>query len=1006
MPSHNDQDPTHIVAIGASAGGLEPLQTFFQRIPTDSDLAFVVIQHLSPDFRSVMDELLARQTNIPIQHAVHGTVVNANTIYLMPPRKTMTIVQGKLNLEDQQQDRVNNFPIDRFFNSLAEDQGKRSVAIILSGTGSDGSRGIKSIKEAGGLVMVQDPIDAKFDGMPMCAEKSGCADIIAPVVELPARLIQYISHPVIRGEGEPVGTLLVGAEDALHGIFELLRESCQVDFSQYKGSTVSRRLERQISLRGLRDIKEYYKVLKEDRAELDLLAKNMLIGVTRFFRDQEAFESLEQNVIPSILEGTDVNTPIRVWLAGCSTGEEAYSIAILLDEALQQRATTRAIKIFATDVDPDSLAVASNGEYDLNIAADISEARLKRYFLQSELGYTVTPSLRQMVVFATHNLLRDPPFSNCQLAICRNVLIYFQNKAQQRILSMLHFALQPSGYLFLGGSESPGNLDRHFDVIDERNRIYRKNSKVRLLPESIAPATRNTQSGRTAGSRIPSVENLVRNYQLTHRAPVYFPVLDELVNLYVHGCIVLDDNLDVLHLYGNTEAYTQKLKAGRFSSNIDDFIIDNLKIPVSNLLHRAQNEQKNITYHRVSLKTDKNEELLLNIQAVYVRTTNTSPPYIALVFEPLKQDADTEQLEVIHFDPNNEHQRRILDLEKALKQSKEDLQLTVEELETTNEELQSSNEELMAANEELQSTNEELQSVNEELYSVNSEYHEKIEELTQVNLDLDNIIKSAEIGFVFLDHALLIRRFSPLAAKLLNLIDSDLGRPFHHISHSLEYDGILGDISKAISDELTIESEILHESGTPLWVKVSPYFDDSNVAMGCVISLSDISELKKLKDQLSESNQRLRDTIATAFWKQETPLKLLLVDDNEVDRMAIRSTINRIKRGELQYQISEAANFDDACDLLSRERFDVCLVDYRLGEHNGFELVERLRNFSAQPAFIVVSGFIEMGMQDDALRLGIYDMIDKSDVSAPLLERSIRYTQRHRLSESYLSNME
>ena len=952
-----------------------------------------------------MDELLSRQTSMRILNVVNGTRVEANTIYLIPPRKNMTLAEGRLVLVDQTPDRGNNFPIDIFFNSLAEDQRQRSVAIVLSGTGSDGSRGIQAIKETGGLVMVQDPADAKFDGMPYCAEKSGYADIIAPATELPTRLLQYVSHPIVRGENASVGDVLQGTEDALHGIFELLRASSQIDFSQYKGSTVSRRIERQIGLLGLSSIQEYHALLQENPNEVQILARNMLIGVTRFFRDEEAYLSLEEQVFPAILDETDINVPIRIWVAGCSTGEEAYSMAILLDEALQARGLARTVKIFATDVDANALAEASNGEYGLNIAADISEERLNRYFIKSEHYYSVAPTLRQMVVFATHNLLRDPPFSNCQLAICRNVLIYFQPKAQRRILSMLHFAIQAEGYLFLGASESLGEIERHFDAVDERNRIYRKNSKIRLLPESIAPQTRTPASNRQV-SRTPTVESLVRNYQQTHRAPTYFPVLEELINHYVHGCIVLDENLEVLHVYGNTDAYTRKLQAGRFSSSIQDFMVEPLKIPVSNILHRAQTEQKNIQYQRVQLPALDNSNSLVNIQALYVRSTNHSPVYIALVFDPTQDDQPALNSEIVHFDPNDENQRRILDLEKALSQSKEDLQLTVEELETTNEELQSSNEELMAANEELQSTNEELQSVNEELYSVNSEYHEKIEELTQVNLDLDNIIKSADIGFVFLDHALLIRRFSPLAAKLLNLIDSDLGRPFHHISHSLDYENILSDISKAIADEKIIESEIIHESGTPLWVKISPYFDENNEAMGCVISLSDISELRILKDQLSESHERLRDTIATTFWKQDDPLKLLIVDDNEVDRLSLMDTLHRVENGKELYQVSTASNFDEACSLLGEEHFDVCLVDYRLGAHNGFELVERLRKFSSPPAFIVISGHIDTSMNQDALKLGVYDMIDKHDINPPLLERSIRYTQRHRISESYLAGLE
>ncbi len=996
--------PSHYVAIGASAGGLEALQNFFSHMPADSDLAFIVIQHLSPDFKSVMDELLARQTNMRILNVVNGTQVEANTIYLIPPRKNMTLSEGRLVLVDQVPNSGNNFPIDIFFHSLAADKGPRSVAIVLSGTGSDGSRGIKAVKEAGGLVMVQDSADAKFDGMPYCAEKTGSADIIAKATELPKRLLQYVSHPLVRGNENSVGSVLQQTEDTMQGIYDLLRANSNVDFSQYKGSTISRRIERQIGLRGLAGIQEYYDFLKSNPEEVGALSIDLLIGVTRFFRDSEAFEYLEESVIPELLENSKQDSNLRIWIAGCSTGEEAYSIAILIDEALNRLSTARNVKIFASDVDPNALAVASNAEYDLNISADISQERLKRYFIENEDHYTLIPAIRQMVVFATHNLLRDPPFSNCHLALCRNVLIYFQSKAQRRTLSMLHFSLQREGYLFLGPSESLGEISKHFDVINDRCRIYQKNSNIRLLPESITPD--NQSAPKTKTSRTPTVDNLIRHYQQIQRAPTHFPVLEELINHYIHSCIVLDENLDVLHVYGNTEPYTKKLQAGRFSSNINDMMIEGLKIPVGNILHRIQSEQKSIQYQHIKFQSEDNTQAKINIQALYVCETEHSQPFIALIFEPELEHESYKESEIIAYNPDDESQRLIVNLEKALQQTKQELQLAIEELETTNEELQSSNEELLAANEELQSTNEELQSVNEELYSVNSEYHEKIEELTQATLDLDNIIKSADIGFVFLDHALLIRQFSPLAAKLLNLIDSDLGRPFHHISHSVDYKSIISDISRVITDEVTIEIETLHQTGVTLWVKISPYIDEFNETMGCVISLSDISELKNLEAKLSESHQRLRDTISTAYWKLDDPVKLLIVDDNEVDRMMLTEALNKLNENQSLYQIELASSYNEACEKLGKERYDVCLVDYRLGTHNGFELVTKLRNYTTSPAFIVVSGHIENSMTKEALDLGIYDMIDKQDLSPPLLERSIRYSQRHRISEFYLSSLE
>ena len=814
--------PSHFVAIGASAGGLEALQQFVRNMPDNSDMAFMLVQHLSPDFKSLMDELLSQHTKMRVMNATEGLQVQRNTIYLIPPRKNMMIAEGCLLLVDQMPHRGNNFPIDIFFRSLAEDQLHRSIAIVLSGTGSDGSRGIQSIKEVGGLVVVQAPEDAKFNGMPYRAVKTGLADIVAPGAEIPKKLIQYISHPMVNGSLSKLSEQVEGAEAAFKEIYELLKNRSDIDFSQYKTSTVSRRIERRIGINGLSNISQYHSLLLRNPNELQALAKNMLIGVTRFFRDTDAYETLEKLIIPQIFENSPADEPIRVWVAGCSSGEEAYSMAILFDEAMQARGVARSIKIFATDVDSDATTEASNGQFDLNISADMSEQRLKRYFIQSEECYTIVSSVRHMVVFATHNLLKDPPFSNCQLSVCRNVLIYFQPPAQKKILSMLHFSLQASGYLFLGASESLGDIAPYFEVVDERNRIYSKISTSRILPDTIPPA--NPVSHTLRASQTPSVEHLVRNYQQHQKPSSYVTAMETLINDYVPACILLNLDLEVMHVYGNIGPFTRKLQAGRFSAKINDFIAEDLSIAVSTSLHRAAKEQQNVKYGDVQFKHSENGNMRITIRAVYIPAANTATPYIALVFECPSQSPDQDVDNVIKFDASSESHTRIHDLEQALQRSREDLQVTVEELETTNEELQSSNEELMASNEELQSTNEELQSVNEELYSVNSEYQQKIDEISQVNLDLDNIIKSAEIGFIFLDDAMLIRRFSPLAAKTVNLIEADLGRPFHHISHSLKYEAFLNDISFVVDSEAVIEKEIESHKGMKIWLKIAPYY--------------------------------------------------------------------------------------------------------------------------------------------------------------------------------------
>ncbi|WP_188149724.1 chemotaxis protein CheB [Teredinibacter waterburyi] len=994
--------PSHYVGIGASAGGLEALQEFMRHMPVNSGLAFIIVQHLSPDFKSMMDELLSRHTTMRIFNAVDGVVVEANTVYLIPPKKNMMIAEGKLILIDQMPDRGNNFPIDIFFRSLAEDQLHRSVAVVLSGTGSDGSRGVPAIKEVGGLVVVQEPEDAKFDGMPTSAIRTGLVDVVVPIDQIPARIIKFISHPLVSGEQTSLSDQLETAESALQDIYELLRMRSDIDFTQYKSSTISRRIERRIGLHGLTSVSEYHALLQSHPSELQTLAKDMLIGVTRFFRDTESFNEIRSKVIPTILDQASKEETIRVWVAGCSTGQEAYSLAILFDEEIQKRGIARTVKIFATDVDPDAIAEASAGQFNINEIADVGEERFNRYFLKSDEDLvTISPSIRQMVVFATHNLLKDPPFSNCQLAVCRNVLIYFQPKAQRQILSMLHFAIQRDGYLFLGGSESLGDLTRHFDVHDERNRIYRKNPNVKVGPGNFS----SLNSGDTTAKKgsVPSVESLVRNYQ-QQKTPSFLPLLEALIDDYVPACIILNEDLEVQHVYGDVHLYTRKLKAGRFSAKINDFISEGLGVAVSTAINRASTDQKNVQYSEIRFTPDDGTELVVKLRVIYIAATAAIAGHMALVFEHTEPSERELQDTLVEFNVGEESQQRIHDLEVALKKNQEHLQVTIEELETANEELQSSNEELMASNEELQSTNEELQSVNEELYTVNSEYQEKIEEVTQINMDIDNIIKSADIGFIFLDDAMLIRRFSPVASEVINLLATDIGRPFHHISHALEYESLLNDISFVIESESSLEKEIATTSGGTMLVKISPYFDEHRVALGSVLTLTDITEMRSLKSRLKESYSQLRSTIDSAFWQQKKQLTILVVDDNEVDQMMIVSALKSVASSYSSYEIIQAGTYEEAKTILAEKSCDICLIDYNLGKYTGFDLIDSLRKGAGSPAFIVLSGVMGEHLYEQAIALGIYDVIDKKDISAPLLERSIRYTQRHKQTEMYLSN--
>lgn len=987
--------PDYFIAIGASAGGLEALQEFFQSMPSNTGAAFIVIQHLSPDFKSVMAELLERSTKMSVFNASDGIPVQSNTVYLIQPRKNMMVAEGKLILVDQMPDTGVNFPIDIFFRSLAEDQHHRTIGVVLSGTGSDGSRGIQAIKEVGGLVMIQDPKTAKFDGMPYNAVRTGLADMVLAADEMPSELVNYMNHPLISGQGKSLLKYVEDNDSALKEILVLLKERSEIDFSQYKVTTVARRIERRIGINQLENLQQYYSLLSKSPQELNILAKDMLIGVTRFFRDDEPFAELEKVVVPAILDQTSENEPIRIWVAGCSSGEEAYSLAMLFHHQVKLRKQSRAIKIFATDVDAGAINEASAGKYPLSVKGDIPEQYLNEYFTLKGDDLCINPVIRQMVVFAVHNLVADPPFSNTQLTVCRNVLIYFQQKAQKNVLSNLQFSLQRNGYLFLGLSESLGDLQSYFDVINERCRIFRKNAASKLIRKES-----NSLQEAAADGALPNIQNLLRSYRGYEKPAASTLVADTLIQDYVPDTIVLNSTFDVIHIYGDVSAYTQSLKPGQFSANIKNIIVDDLSVAVSTALHRAQQSEDDVVYKDVIVdKSNENEKISISLVVKCLKDKRVNDYFFVLTFEnPVKMDRSKLE-HAIQYDAKDQNQQRINDLEMELSRKQEHLQVTIEELETTNEELQSSNEELLAANEELQSTNEELQSVNEELYTVNSEYQDKIEELVRSNTDLDNIIKSTTIGIVFLDDGMLIRNFSPAATQHINLLNTDIGRPFHHIAHNLEYDSLLKDLANVIESGESTEQEVETTNGHYVLVKIVPYFTERNEAKGCILTLAETTHVKRLESQLRKSYQELQATVSQSVNSLEGEVNILLVDDDESD---LQILAHHMKAMSFKCVVTLSKHKDEACELLKAGQFDICFIDYYLDGANAFDLIASFSKEQAMPAFILLSGAMDDNMKRSALELGIYDTIYKNELSASMLERCVRYVTRLRETERYL----
>ncbi len=838
-----------VIGIGASAGGLEALQEFFKNTPDNPGVAFVIIQHLSPDYKSLMDELLARYTHMKIHRVKDGMEVKPNHIYLITPRKNMTIFHGKLFLTDQDHARGMNLPIDIFMRSLAEDQGKNAIGVILSGTGSDGTLGIRAIKENGGMVIVQDDRSAKFDGMPRSSISTGIVDYILTPGEMPEALINYIKHPFIQ-KTKNIENQISQEEDYLSKIIMIIRDVTGIDFTNYKQSTIVRRLEKRISINRYDNISDYVDFLSGNKREVNILYKDLLIGVTRFFRDSESFAALKEKVFPEIITNGNNKTPLRIWSIGCSTGEEAYSLAIQISEFMEEHDINREVKLFATDLDMDSIEFAGVGLYPENIISDISPERLKKYFTPKNEGYQVNERIRSMVVFASHNILKDPPFSKIDLISCRNMLIYLNNDVQQKILSMLYFALNKEAYLFLGSSESVGNLSNGFTTVDNKAKIYK------YQPGYKPPVAE--------AFRIPAVSKKQRDLK---NAGTYFSqsktsipkldnIFDELLSEYVPPSVILDENYNIVHTIHNVSKFLT-LPVGQVSLNILNMLPEKQGALVSSLLRKAKKKNQQVVYE--SIRFENMDKKPVTISGRRLDDKKTREIYFMVSFqveeerEPLPDEKESEKVDL-----DDQYQERINELEQELQYTKESLQATVEELETSNEELQSSNEELIASNEELQSTNEELQSVNEELYTVNAEHQNKIDELTQLNADMNNLLKNTNIGTLFIDSKLHIRKLTDIASEITNIRDSDVGRPINHISLNHVYPGFIDDISTVLDNLQPNEAEIYGKDGKWYLIRIIPYRTAENAVDGVIITFIDISTLKKAEEAIKKSEEKYR----------------------------------------------------------------------------------------------------------------------------------------------------
>ncbi|HVT08844.1 MAG TPA: chemotaxis protein CheB [Polyangia bacterium] len=882
------QKPVTVVGVGASAGGLEALELFFDNVPPASGMAYVVVQHLSPDFKSIMGELLARHTRMPICTVENGVAIEPDRVYLIPPGKEMIISDGRLLLSDRDPQTELTLPVDVFFRSLAQDCGRRAAAVVLSGGGTDGSRGLQDVHAAGGVVIVQDPETAQFDGMPRAAVEAGVADDLLPPAEIPRALIARFA------ERQALPTAVSAIEPhGLSAVYAMLEEEFGINFTHYKPSTVTRRIERRLVLARSNDIDEYVRRLRRDHDELDLLYRDLLIGVTCFFRDPSAFELLEKKILPELLDRTPPETPLRVWVAGCATGEEAYSLAIVLHDLMETRGP-RAVKIFATDVHRGSLERAANAMYDEAALANLSEDRIRRYFRQVGNLYQVVPDLRQMIVYAQHDVVRDAPFTRVDLITCRNLLIYLQPAVQQKVLSLFHFALNRDGVLFLGPSETTASMGQSFTPIDKAWRLYRKYSDARTtVDRRFAPVT--------AGElRIP-VQPAGRRYSLAQLLSTYDAILDDMMP----PSLLVNDRGELVHSFGGASKFLRP-RDGRQELDVLDFVDGELKMVLVGGLKRALTDPSTIVYNGVRIAVDgKTAAYKVMIRRVGGR--NAATPNLLVSFEPVEQSERPGRGDETEVDLDQVSRQQLGALEAELAYTKENLQSAIEELETSNEELQASNEELQTSNEELQSTNEELQSVNEELYTVNAEYQRKIAELTELTNDMDNLLASTDVGTIFLDDRLRIRKFTPQIAKIFDLVPHDVDRSIETFAHKVDHPELVADLKRVLQTGTPIEREMRDLDHRSFFLRILPYRVKGTVA-GVVLTAIDVTVLKQAEDALFHERHLLNSllqTMADAIYFKDANGRFIRVNETMAARLGLKSASDAI--GKTVFELPDHA---------------------------------------------------------------------------------------------------
>jgi len=855
-----------IVCLGGSAGAFAAFEKFFTHMPSDSGMAFVIVMHLDPNHKGQIADLISNYTAIPVHEAADGVQIQPDHIYVIPPNKDMGIHNRKLLLLNVAKPNGYRQPIDYFLQSLADDQWNKAVGIIFSGMGSDGETGVRMIKEKLGMVMVQDPETAQYNSMPLASIGTNLADYVLMPEEMPIKLIQYLNHPVLTEEPSEQARSEIRNAHSVQKILMLLRSHTGHDFSLYKKSTILRRIDRRVAYHQLPDYVQYVNYLRENPLEIDILFNELLIGVTKFFRDAAAYDSLKIK-LGSLIHSKENSEPIRIWIAGCSTGEEAYSVAIVIMEILDSRPHKKLpkIQIFATDLDAEAIEHARTGVYHTNIVADVSPERIERFFTYTDASYSIKKELREMIVFAQHNLIKDAPFTKLDLLCCRNVMIYLTTELQKKIIPVFHYSLRNKGIMFLGPAESIGGFTDMFIAIDPKWKLFECRegksaiNKMIDFPFHVA--------------RQPSAIMRIEDHdRATPKLPVVEAYNKVLLEQYTPASVLINEKGDILFTNGKTGRFLE-LPSGEAVMNVHKMAREELKYVLGNIIHQARSQKILVKANGIKLK-DGDQIRLVNLQASIMNETALSS-LMLLVFEDMglvkKPSRRTSN------DANTQN-KALSDLEKELVYTKQQLHSTIEQMETSLEELKSTNEELQSTNEELQSTNEEslttkeeMQSLNEELMTVNMQYQSKAEELTRLNNDMKNLLDSTEISTIFLNNELEILRYTPQISKLFNIIPIDVGRSLSHVVSNFNYDLLENNIKEVIERLHIKEIEINTKSNDWYRVRIMPYRTLDNFISGAVLTFTLITYYKEMEYELTVLKRYTNKIIDTL----QTPTALL-----------------------------------------------------------------------------------------------------------------------------------